>query len=69
MGRSLSLLAIIAVVIVLVAGCGDPVRNDNTVGQVRVMTYNIHHAAGMLESALTMSFEQYVISDEIIGKT
>jgi len=29
----------------------------------------IHHAAGMLESALTMSFEQYVINDEIIGKT
>lgn len=46
MGRYLSLLAIIAVVIVLVVGCGDPVRNDNTVGQVRVMTYNIHHAAG-----------------------
>ncbi len=28
----------------------------------------IHHAAGMLESALTVSFEQFVMNDEIIGK-
>jgi trimethylamine--corrinoid protein Co-methyltransferase len=27
----------------------------------------IHHAAGMLESMLTVSYEQYVIDDEIIG--
>jgi trimethylamine--corrinoid protein Co-methyltransferase len=27
----------------------------------------IHHAAGMLESMLTVAFEQYVIDDEIIG--
>ncbi len=27
----------------------------------------VHHAAGMLESMLTVSYEQYVIDDEIIG--
>ena len=27
----------------------------------------IHHAAGMLESMLTVAYEQYVIDDEIIG--
>jgi len=27
----------------------------------------VHHAAGMLESMLTVAFEQYVIDDEIIG--
>jgi trimethylamine--corrinoid protein Co-methyltransferase len=27
----------------------------------------IHHAAGMLESMLTVSYEQYVIDDEIMG--
>jgi trimethylamine--corrinoid protein Co-methyltransferase len=27
----------------------------------------IHHAAGMLESMLTVNYEQYVIDDEIIG--
>jgi trimethylamine--corrinoid protein Co-methyltransferase len=27
----------------------------------------IHHAAGMLESMLTVSYEQYVMDDEIIG--
>jgi trimethylamine--corrinoid protein Co-methyltransferase len=27
----------------------------------------VHHAAGMLESMLTVAYEQYVIDDEIIG--
>ena len=27
----------------------------------------MHHAAGMLESMLTVAYEQYVIDDEIIG--
>ncbi len=29
----------------------------------------IHHAAGMLESMITVAYEQYVIDDEIIGMT
>jgi len=29
----------------------------------------IHHASGMLESSLTVSFEHFVMNDEIIGKT
>ncbi|MDI7258403.1 MAG: trimethylamine methyltransferase family protein [Thermodesulfobacteriota bacterium] len=29
----------------------------------------IHHAAGMLDSALTVCLEQFVMNDEIIGKT
>lgn len=58
------------------AGLTDSKLPDTQAGWEKAMTTllaamggsnYIHHAAGMLESMLTVAYEQYVIDDEIIG--
>jgi trimethylamine--corrinoid protein Co-methyltransferase len=58
------------------AGLTDSKLPDTQAGWEKAMTIllaamggsnYIHHAAGMLESMLTVAYEQYVIDDEIIG--
>ncbi|GAB4271821.1 MAG: trimethylamine methyltransferase family protein [Deferrisomatales bacterium] len=58
------------------SGLSDSKLPDTQAGWEKAMTTllasmggsnYIHHAAGMLESMLTVAYEQYVIDDEIIG--
>jgi trimethylamine--corrinoid protein Co-methyltransferase len=58
------------------AGLADSKISDAQAGWEKALTVLlatmggsnfVHHAAGMLESMLTVSYEQYVIDDEIIG--